>query len=232
MSKSGGRAKISLVLWTTPARSLVANWIGFQAGRHVVRNLRRIAPVCARDITIAILRTFCFSLPGKVTCAAWIFIYVDYYSVILILCAIFRHFEGPGKKFMSTWITVNERRIMEVVWPRVNMIDRCILSVINIVILLSLFCAPYILRMFHNFFENCKKIQIYLSTSVICNFTVLLYLLIRKIRICESLSIRIIFIKKKLHKQFLTFYLLFLIRYQYCLLFDVKCKWPRFDTFK
>lgn len=142
------------------------------------------------------------SPPGKVTCAAWIFIYVDYYSVILILCAIFRHFEGPGKKFMSTWITVNERRIMEVVWPRVNMIDRCILSVINIVILLSLFCAPYILRMFHNFFENCKKIQIYLSTSVVCNFTVLLYLLIRKIRVCESLSIRIIFIKKNYINNF------------------------------
>lgn len=88
------------------------------------------ALVCARDITIAISRTFCFSLPGKVTCAAWIFIYVDYYSVILILCAIFRHLEGLGKKFMSTWITVNKRRIMEVVWPRVNMIDRCILSVL------------------------------------------------------------------------------------------------------
>lgn len=55
---------------------------------------------------------------------------------------------------------------------------------------------------------------------------VFLYLLIKKIEMCESLSIRTIFIKKKkLHVQFLTFYLLFLIFYQYCLLFDIKCKW-------
>lgn len=143
MSKSGGRAKISLVLWTTPARSLVANWIGFQAGRHVVRNLRRIALVCARDITIAISRTFCFSLPGKVTCAAWIFIYVDYYSVILILCAIFRHLKGPGKKIYvnmdyGQWKENYESCLTkgEYDWSMYP------IRIINIVILSSLFCAP------------------------------------------------------------------------------------------
>lgn len=187
----GGRTKISLVLWTTPARSLVANWIGFQAGRHVVRNLRRIALVCARDITIAISRTFCFSLPGKVTCAAWIFIYVDYYSVILILCAIFRHLKGPGKKFMSTWITVNERRIMEVVWPRVNMIDRCILSVL----LTSWYSQVYFAHLKFcecsiDFSKIVKKFRFIFSI-----FMVFLYLSIRKI---EYIRIRIIFIKKKI----------------------------------